>query len=64
MTELTLRYVSGPDVDALELTRYEILDAVEGALRAQGEGDAMLERPGYHWHLAYPTPELGVWWLL
>jgi hypothetical protein len=35
---LTLRLVAGPDVDALDLTRAEILAAVEGAVRAQGEG--------------------------
>ena len=38
-----LRYVSDLDVDLLGLTRAEILTAVESALRAQGEGDVVLE---------------------
>lgn len=43
MSELELRYVSGPDIDALKLTPAEILEAVEGSLRAQGEGDVVIE---------------------
>ncbi len=38
-----LRYVSGRDVEELRLTRREILDSVEDAVRAQGEGDVVLE---------------------
>jgi ornithine cyclodeaminase len=38
-----LRFVSGPDIDSLKLGRRDILDAVEGALRAQGEGRVVLE---------------------
>ena len=40
---LTLRFVAGPDVDALDVGRAEILAAVEGAVRAQGEGEVVLE---------------------
>jgi ornithine cyclodeaminase len=36
-------YLNGPDVAALALTDDEILDAVEGALRAQGLGQTVLE---------------------
>jgi hypothetical protein len=43
---LTLRFVAGPDVDALDLPRSEILAAVEGAVRAQGEGNVVLEPGG------------------
>ncbi|MGH2821081.1 MAG: ornithine cyclodeaminase family protein [Actinomycetota bacterium] len=38
-----MRFVSGLDVEALDLTPADVLDAVEGALRAQGEGRALLE---------------------
>jgi ornithine cyclodeaminase/alanine dehydrogenase-like protein (mu-crystallin family) len=40
---LWLRFVSGLDVDALGVSRAEVLAAVEGALRAQGEGNVVLE---------------------
>jgi alanine dehydrogenase len=40
---LTFRFVAGPDVDALDVARAEILAAVEGAVRAQGEGQVVLE---------------------
>jgi alanine dehydrogenase len=40
---LELRYLSGADVDALGVTRAEILAAVEDAVRAQGEGQVVLE---------------------
>ncbi len=43
MTELWLRFVSGPDVDALAITRAEVFGAVEGAVLAQGEGKVVLE---------------------
>jgi len=43
MAELTLRFVSGADVAALDLTRAEILGAVEDAVRAQGDGRVVLE---------------------
>ncbi|MDQ6711126.1 MAG: ornithine cyclodeaminase family protein [Candidatus Dormibacteraeota bacterium] len=40
---ITLRFVSGPDVDRLKLTRQEIFTAVEEALKAQGNGEVVLE---------------------
>lgn len=43
MTSLTLRFVSGPDIDRMELSREAILGAVEGAVRAQGDGQVVLE---------------------
>jgi alanine dehydrogenase len=43
MAPLELQYLNGPDVDRLALTDDEILDAVESALRAQGEGETVLE---------------------
>jgi ornithine cyclodeaminase/alanine dehydrogenase-like protein (mu-crystallin family) len=53
---LTLRFVAGPDVDALDPTRAEILAAVEGAVRAQGEGRVVLEP---RVHLAPPNGGAG-----
>jgi len=47
-----LRFVSGPDVDALGVGRAEILAAVEDAVRAQGEGRVVLEP---RVHLAPPN---------
>jgi len=41
--EITLRYLSGPDIDALDLTCDEILDAIEGSLAAQGRGETVVE---------------------
>ena len=35
---LWLRFLSGPDIDRLGLASAEIVGAVEGALRAHGEG--------------------------
>jgi ornithine cyclodeaminase len=43
LTEITLRYLSGHDVTALALTNDEILHAIEASLRAQGEGDTVIE---------------------
>jgi ornithine cyclodeaminase len=40
---LDLRFVSGRDVDELHLTRGDIVAAVESAVRAQGEGQVVLE---------------------
>ena len=39
----TLVYLNGPDVAALQLSDDEILSAVEGGLRAQGEGRTVIE---------------------
>jgi alanine dehydrogenase len=41
--ELWLRFLSGPDIDRLGLTNAEIVGAVEGAVRAHGEGRAVIE---------------------
>jgi ornithine cyclodeaminase len=43
MTELFLTYLNGPDVERLALTDDEILDAVESGLRAQGNGETVIE---------------------
>jgi len=43
VNEVRFRFVSDLDVDRLRLARREILGAVETALRAQGEGDVVLE---------------------
>jgi ornithine cyclodeaminase len=43
MKAARLRYVSGADVERVCLTREEILSSVEGAVRAQGDGDVVLE---------------------
>ena len=43
MAPLELTYLNGPDVERLALEDDEILDAVEAALRAQGEGETVLE---------------------
>jgi ornithine cyclodeaminase len=40
---LDLRFVSGQDVDRLKLSRTEIVDSVREALRAQGNGEVVLE---------------------
>jgi alanine dehydrogenase len=40
---LWIRFLSGPDIDALGLSHAEIVDAVEGAVRAHGDGRAVVE---------------------
>lgn len=40
---IRLRFIAGPDVERLKLTRREIFSAVEEAVRAQGNGDVVLE---------------------
>jgi alanine dehydrogenase len=40
---LWIRFLSGPDIDALDLTSAEIVGAVEGAVLAHGEGRAVVE---------------------
>ncbi len=42
-TGLWLRFLSGPDIDALGLTNAEIVAAVEAAVRAHGEGRTVIE---------------------
>ena len=43
MESISIRYLSGIDVAALELGDDEILDAVESGLRAQGRGQTVIE---------------------
>jgi len=40
---MTITYLAGPDVARLDMSDGEILDAVEGALQAQGTGRAVIE---------------------
>jgi alanine dehydrogenase len=42
-TGLWLRFLSGPDIDSLGLTNAEIIAAVEDAVRAHGDGQAVVE---------------------
>jgi alanine dehydrogenase len=42
-TRLWIRFLSGPDIDALGLTGAEVVDAVEGAVLAHGEGRVVFE---------------------
>ncbi|MBV8650753.1 MAG: ornithine cyclodeaminase family protein, partial [Alphaproteobacteria bacterium] len=43
MREIHFTYLSGPDVEALAMTDGEILGAIEDGLRAQGQGQAVIE---------------------
>ena len=43
MQEISIRYLSGKDVESLAMTNDEILDAIEASLRAQGQGDTVIE---------------------
>ena len=43
MNPINIRYLSGHDVAALELTDAEILAAIESSLAAQGNGDTVIE---------------------
>ena len=43
MAQIHIRYLNHRDVQALAMTDREILDAVEGGLRAQGRGEAVIE---------------------
>ena len=52
---LEIRFLSREDVEALDVTPLEVVDAVEGALRAQGEGRVVLE-PREH---LVPDPAFG-----
>lgn len=40
---MNLRFIAGPDIDGLSLSRAEIIAAVRGALLAQGRGEVVLE---------------------
>jgi alanine dehydrogenase len=41
--ELTLRFLSGPDIDALAISPADLIGAVQGAVRAHGEGRTVFE---------------------
>jgi alanine dehydrogenase len=43
VVEIHFTYLNGPAIATLAMTDQEILDAVEGGLRAQGEGNAVIE---------------------
>ena len=43
MKPITIRYLSGHDVAALALDNDEILQAIEGSLRAQGNAETVIE---------------------
>ncbi len=43
MTSIELRYLSGLDIKALEMTDSEILAAIEDSLRAQGNNETVIE---------------------
>jgi alanine dehydrogenase len=43
MAEIMLTYLNRPDIARLDLTNDEILGAVESGLRAQGDGQAVIE---------------------
>jgi alanine dehydrogenase len=43
MKEINIRYLSGKDIAALDMTNDEILDAHEGCLRAQGNEETVIE---------------------
>ena len=40
---LWIRFLSAPDIDSLGLSNAEIIDAVEGAVRAHGDGRVVVE---------------------
>ena len=42
MAQIHMTYLGGPDIEKLAITDNEILDAIEGGLRAQGEGQAVI----------------------
>jgi len=43
MRDIRFTYLSGPDIERLAMTDEEILDAVEAGLRAQGQGQTVIE---------------------
>ena len=57
MTEHFIRYLNGRDIEALDFSNDEILDAIESGLRAQGKGETVIEPrmhlvcdPDFHGH--------------
>ena len=53
--QIHFTYLSGPDIARLAMTDREILDAVEAGLRAQGQGETVIE-PRVHLE---PDPAFG-----
>lgn len=43
MKSISIRYLGGPDIAALDMSNDEILEAVESSLRAQGLGQTVIE---------------------
>ena len=43
MAEISFTYLNGPDIAALEMGDQDILNAVEAGLRAQGQGQTVIE---------------------
>jgi alanine dehydrogenase len=43
LSGIWLRFLSGPDIDALAITRREIVDAVADAVKAHGNGEVVFE---------------------
>jgi alanine dehydrogenase len=43
MDEIWIDWLNGPDIERLALTEDEILDAIESSLRAQGQGETVIE---------------------
>ena len=56
MKRIDITYLNGPDIEKLALTDAEIIAAVEGAVRAQGEGKVVIEP---RVHLVPETSEKG-----
>lgn len=56
MSEIWIDYLNAPDVEALNLSDQEILDAVETCLAAQGRGETVIEP---RVHLVPETSEKG-----
>ena len=43
MSQILIRYLNGPDVESLDMTNVEILQAVERSLLEQGKGNTVIE---------------------
>lgn len=57
MPSISIRYLNGQDIETLAMTDAEILEAIETSLRAQGEGQTVIEPrmhlipdPAFHGH--------------
>jgi alanine dehydrogenase len=61
MREINITFLNAADVDKLQLSDEEILGAVEAGLKAQGEGDTVIEP---RVHLVPERPDKGVFNIL